>query len=249
MKPVLVSLTYSPWSEKARWALEHHRITYQRRSYRPLIDELPLRMRMRRFRGPITVPVLYDGARWHSSSWEIARWAEQHGSGAPLFPDEHLERIRYFDDLSERGLDAGRALGLTRMVDRPEWLVAMVPPALRGPLGPLGPKIAGVGIRRTLRKYGASTRSTEEHRDRLRQVLEELRASLQHDGDGVPTLLGRFSYADISMAQVLQFVEPTNLGHFRLADEGREGYRQAELAEAFADLCGWREQLYAAHHP
>lgn len=249
MKPLLFSLTYSPWSEKARWALEHHGVAYDRRSYRPLIDELPLRLRMRQLRGPITVPVLFDGNQWHRSSWAIARWAEQHGTGESLFPEGELERIEHFEALSERGLDAGRALGLARMVDRPDWLVAMVPPALRGPLGPLGPKIAGLGIRRTLRKYDASAYSAEQHRERLRGVLEELRTSLQQAGGGVPTLLGAFSYADITMAQVLQFVEPVNLGHFRLAEEGREGYRQAELADEFEDLCAWRERLYAEFHP
>ena len=35
----LYSLVYSPWSEKARWALDHHRIAYRRVRYEPVIGE------------------------------------------------------------------------------------------------------------------------------------------------------------------------------------------------------------------
>jgi glutathione S-transferase len=33
----LVAVPYSPWSEKARWALDHHALPYRETAYQPLI--------------------------------------------------------------------------------------------------------------------------------------------------------------------------------------------------------------------
>ena len=56
--PELVSLSYSPWSEKARWALDHHGIEYRNIAYTPMLGVPRLRMRLRAMRAKITVPIL-----------------------------------------------------------------------------------------------------------------------------------------------------------------------------------------------
>jgi len=54
----LVGEAYSPFSEKARWALDHHRIPYAYREHYPLIGELSLRLRARRLKGRVSTPLL-----------------------------------------------------------------------------------------------------------------------------------------------------------------------------------------------
>jgi hypothetical protein len=59
----LTAIAFSPWSEKARWALDHHRCDYRELAYEPIVGEYVLRWQMRRPFGRLTVPVLRDGDR------------------------------------------------------------------------------------------------------------------------------------------------------------------------------------------
>ena len=78
----LLGLPYSPWSEKARWALDVRKVPYRYRVYQPLIGELELRIKMRRLRGPVTVPLLIDErGRVYDDSTDIARFADTLGEG------------------------------------------------------------------------------------------------------------------------------------------------------------------------
>ncbi|MCA9609090.1 MAG: glutathione S-transferase N-terminal domain-containing protein [Myxococcales bacterium] len=245
----LYSLVYSPWSEKARWALDHHRIAYRRVRYEPVIGELGLRRRMGKWTGVLSVPVLSDGARWHDGSWAIARYAESVGEGTPLFPEASLDAIAEHDAASERGLAAGRALGLPRVLDDRQALLELVPRPMRR-LGPVARGLSAWGVRRTMRKYATDASSTEDHERALRESLETIRRGLKAtEGGGPETLLGRFSYADVTAAQVLQFVVPATLGGFRLGVGSMRAYSHPALAKEFADLAEWRDALYAHHRP
>src|SRR5579871_3919871 len=113
----LLGLVYSPWSEKARFALDVRRVPYRFRHYQPLVGEPALRVKLRRFTGRVSVPVLtLDDGRVLSDSADIARWADGHGEGPRLFPPQHEAAIAGFIGLSERALAAGRALSLHRML-------------------------------------------------------------------------------------------------------------------------------------
>src|SRR5690606_17418493 len=83
----LVGLVYSPWTQRARWALDHHRVVYRSEPYTPLLGELALRRRLGRFRGRVSVPVLFTDAAVIDDSVAIARHAEAVGSGGPRFAD------------------------------------------------------------------------------------------------------------------------------------------------------------------
>jgi len=248
MNNELISLSYSPWSEKARWALDHRRIPYRRVPYQPMIGEPALRLRMRKLTGPLSVPVLFDGYRWYDGSWAIARFAETTGKGEPLFPDGTLDDIAGWDATSERALAAGRALGLPRILDDREALTELVPPPLRRALGPLAVPTAAFGIRRTMRKYGTTRQSDREHDRVLHDALTRIRDHLQPtEGGGPETLLGRFTYADVTAAQIIQFVEPESIGKFRIAASSARAYRHDAYAREFADLAQWRDALYAQY--
>jgi glutathione S-transferase len=249
--PELLGLSYSPWTEKARWALDVRGVSYDYRQYQPLIGELALRRKLGRWSGPVSVPVLTDDRGVaHSDSEVIARWADERGTGPKLFPTEHDARIRELVALSERALDAGRSLSLIRMLEDDEALTEMIPKALRGPLGPLGPRIGGQGVRRTLRKYGGHLATRAEHESRVAALLEEIRAVLDRApaGAGPKTLLGSLTFADIAVSQALGFVAPAAFG-IRIGRASRRAFTDPALAARFPDLLAWRDALYDAHRP
>jgi glutathione S-transferase len=246
----LLGLPYSPWSEKARWALDVRRVAYRSRTYAPIVGEPMLRFKLRKWRGPVTVPVLTDDqGESIGDSVDIARWADSRGEGPTLFPAELASEVDAFVRLSERGLNAGRALSLARMLEDEEALGEMIPRSLKGAFGRAGIRIAAMGIRRTLGKY--ATRATEKANleRELSSVLDELRAALERAPAGTPkTLLGRFTFADVAMAQVLAFVDPPRFG-LRIARASRRTFIDSGMRERYADLFAWRDALYEAHRP
>jgi glutathione S-transferase len=245
----LLALPFSPWSEKARWALDARRVPYAYRVYQPLLGEPALRMKVRRMRGRVTVPVLTtDGGEVLTDSLDIARWADARGEGPTLFPLEHASTIARFVELSERGLAAGRVLTLTRMLDDAEALAEMVPKPLQKVRG-LGVRIGALGIRRTLRKYAGNATSLDAHRRTLTGVLDELRAALAASGPGEPrTLVGPFTFADIAASQVVVSAGPPAFG-LKLRPASRRCWIDPELRERYADLVVWRDRLYEAYRP
>jgi glutathione S-transferase len=244
--PELLGLPYSPWSEKARWALEARGIPYEKRMYQPLLGELGLRKKLGKWSGVVSVPVLTDDdGRVIPDSADIARWADQRGEGPVMFPPgADVER---FIALSERGMAVGRALSLLRLLDDDEGILEMVPKGLRKLPGSRA--LAKAGIARTLRKY-QGMRDQDAARAALAEVLEEVRAALAKAPatGGVKTLLGRFTFADVAVAQVLAFVEPPAFG-LKLGTATRRSFCDEQLRARFSDLVAWRDALYEAHRP
>lgn len=244
--PELLGLPYSPWSEKARWALEARGITFEKKLYQPLLGELGLRKKLGKWSGIVTVPVLTDDdGRVIPDSADIARWADQRGGGPVMFPaGADVER---FIALSDRGLAAGRALSLMRLLDDEEGIMEMVPRTLRKVPGARA--LAKAGVARTLRKY-RGMRDQEAARAALAAVLDEVRAALDRApaSSGVKTLLGQFTFADVAVAQVIAFVEPPAFG-LKLGEATRRSFCDDVLRARFADLVAWRDALYDAHRP
>ncbi len=248
--PRLWSLPYSPWSEQAKWALDASLVGYTKQRYDPMLSEPAMRWRLRKWRGPISVPVLEcDGGRL-SDSLDIALWAARQGPAeSSLIPAEALAEILEYNTLSGRGLAAGRERSLIRLLEDPEGLRDMVPRGVSRVLGPLSVTVAAFGVRRTLRKYDATV--GQDAAATLTEVLDRLREALRAPGGttrGVAHLLSRFSYADIVMAQVLAFVEPPK-SHLRLTDATRRSFTDPELRARYGDLLAWRDQLYAQLRP
>ncbi len=245
----LLGIPYSPWSEKARWALDARQVPYTYRVYAPLVGEPALRMKLRQWTGPVSVPALTDDeGHTIADSANIARWADGRGSGPVLFPPELDAEIAHFVALSERGLEAGRALSLARMLRDRQALAEMVPRNVRAAIGPVASAVGMFGVRRTLRKYGSAKASRESLEQTLTEVLDALRAALAKAPEASPvkTVLGRFTFADVAMAQVLVFVQPPAVG-LRIGAASRRNYTDPPMAERYADLVEWRDDLYDAY--
>ena len=55
---------------------------------------------------------------------------------------------------------------------------------------------------------------------------------------------GQFSYADICMASALQCVRPVTDEYIKLGPATRKAWTDEGLADKYASLLGWRDQLY-----
>jgi glutathione S-transferase len=237
----LYGLLQSPWTEKARWALDHHSVAYRYHEHVPVLGELLLRAKARsRPKGTkASVPLLAEGNATFCSSFAIARHAESIGRGEPLFPKDHDDEVVRWADLSDRVIGAGRArvlagLRVNREAQR-EALPSFIPGALRGVLTPMAWSAAiFLGS-----KHGVE--AGEENA--LRPALDELRKALA----GRPYLLGRFTFADLAIAASLQALRPRKKSP--LGPATRAIWESAALAPEYGDLLAWRDTIYAKHRP
>lgn len=230
---LLVGESFSPWTKKARWAIEHCGLAYDYQEYTPTLSEPSLRWQMRQWSGKVSVPVLFAGRDILRGSWDIARYANEVTGIGRL---GELQEIAHWDKLSEAALAEGRTrvvrsvLGNERALE--EALPAFIPHSLRRPLRFLARDAA----RRLDRKY-AHLLEFGSIRDALTATREGLKRS---KGD---YLLSDFSYADITMAVVLEVIAPIAITEPALGPETQECWNDKELAEEFRELIQWRDCL------
>ena len=229
----LVHIPYSPWSERARWALDHGRIAWTSIPYTPGVSEPVLRLKLRQVGGTISVPVLFTGDEVLRDSFEIAKFVGRTVDG---FVGPRTEAV---NAIAERALAAGRCLAGRRVLDDPEAIAASVPTKLRM-LGPVARLAAADTWRRLLRKYDPEQRPSDQHRADLVAALGEIAERL----DG-PYVGRAFGYADIAAASALDFVAPW--AEAPLEPAVRAAWSDRELAERFHALVLWRDTLRACH--
>lgn len=239
----LCGISYSPWTQKARWALEHHRISFRYVEHMPMLGEARLRWKAQKPVGRVTVPLLVTRHGALMDSLAIAEHADRIGKGQTLFPEGKRGEILAWNDVSERALSAGRGLVVARTARsdaaKADAIPGFVPRALRPAM--TGMATAGIAFFRW--KYSLDGEGEEQRRAAIADELRGLRGALA----GRPYLLGDFSYADITMSVTLQLVRPASDEHWRLGPATREVWRDAALESEFADLVEWRDGLFAKH--
>jgi glutathione S-transferase len=254
--PRLVALPLSPWSERARWALDHHRLDYELVLHVPFLGERRLRRLVADTEkaaptkkvGPTkrraTVPVLILNGAVLTESWDIVQHADQHGHSTPLLPGDRLREIRTYTDLADRTQEAARALVMRALLASGEALDETLPPQVPAALRPWLRPVARYGARWFARKYELCLDAEAEQTGAVRAALAAVRAAL---AGGSPYLLGTFTYADIVMALLLQSVLPVVQPHMPLGPATRRVWTSPALAAEFADVVAWRDQLYERH--
>jgi glutathione S-transferase len=237
--PTLHGMRQSPWTEKARWALDHHGLSYDYEEHVPLIGELLLR-RKTGDKKP-SVPVLTFDGEAIAGSIAIARHADRIGRGAPLFPRGADEEIDRWNDLSDVVLRAGRARVLTHMAKsreaQREALPGFVPSPLRGVFAP-STKLA---LRFLTKNYEITDEDARASADTIRASLVRLRDAL----GGRPYILSELSFADVAAAVALSAVRPPD--RHAIGPATRAAWTDEGLASEFGDLLMWRDALYAKH--
>ncbi|MFC3816149.1 hypothetical protein [Lysobacter sp. GCM10012299] len=234
-RALLVGEAFSPWTQKAGWALEACAVGFAYREYTPTLSEPWLRWRMRQWSGPVSVPVLLAGPDVIRGSWDIARFAAA-SAGDDRLGD--FDAIAPWNELSEAALAEARTRVVRCVLADPQALdeasASVLPRPLRQPLR----FVARDAARRLDCKY------------RHLLVPGSLRIALQRTRDGLQAsgcdfLLGRFSYADITMAVVLEGIAPAARIDPPLGPATRRCWSDAALAAEFEDLLRWRQRLVA----
>ncbi len=232
---LLIGESFSPWTKKARWALEQCEIVYDYQEYTPTLSELGLRWRLRQWTGSVTVPVFFVGCETFRNSWEIARYANESTDGRL----GDFEEIAYWNDLSEAALAEGRARVVRCIANNEraleESLPAFVPARMRRPMRFL----ARDAVTRLDRKYAHL-----EEPGAMRAALMRTREVLAETGSDY--VLGRFSYADIAMAVVLEIVAPIAHTEPSLGPATKSCWNDPTLGAEFEDLLQWRDRLARA---
>ncbi|MBX3205263.1 MAG: glutathione S-transferase [Labilithrix sp.] len=241
MSRTLYGLSQSPWTERARWALDHHGAAYTYHEHVPMLGEVLLRRKARTKKA--SVPLLVDGAEVVMGSFAIAKHAERVGRGAPLLPRDKDAEIAAWVDVGERMLHVGRAWLMKRLLAskgaQAEALPSFIPGGIRGALAPS----AAMAIRFLARKHAVPEDVDAEVAQTLRPLLEEVRAALEK---GAYLLApSGFSVADLVIASSLHVVRPhasTKLGPLT-----REAWTNDAVAQDFGDLLEWRDDVYRKH--
>jgi glutathione S-transferase len=237
------SIQVSPWSELARWAIDHHRVECRRVEYLPLVAELQLRLATGKVFSRVSAPTLVDGQSVFADSFDIARYAELVGNGASLFPGGPSGDVGPWNDRAQRALNAGRTLHFARIEGDQDALRELVPGFVPEALRDLSVPVVGQTFAFLGRKYRANAASNAQAQAALVEELEHLERALASG----PYLLGAFSYADIAMAGALHYVDPVGDRYMRLGSATRHSLRDAPLAERFGKVLAWRDDLYERH--
>jgi glutathione S-transferase len=241
MGRTLVHLPQSPWSEKARWALDHHGVEYRLLEHVPMIFEPVLRIWARDLRRKVTVPMLFEGSHVWADSLAIAEHAEEIGRGSPLFPRAHLAEVVGWNEVAEQVMRAGRDRAMDRMLASPDALVEQLPQALRAGGKALRP-LARMGAMFVASKHVSKTAAPAELEAAMTSGLDRARAALA-GGDYLTS--GSFTFADIAMACALGFVSPA--ARLPLGPATRATFTEDKLATIYADLLAWRDRLIERH--
>lgn len=192
----LITIPFSHYCEKARWALDRCGVEYEEEGYLPLVHYLGVR----RLRSPRSVPVLVDGSVAVRDSTDIVAWADARRPGTLLPSDGTRATSLALEDSFDRDLGpAARRWAYLHLLPRgdldaivtrglPTWQVRWFP-VLRPLLVPLlkrGLNITPAGAERSSRKVDET----------FAAVAELLR-------DGRRYLCGdRFTVADLTFASL-----------------------------------------------
>jgi len=238
---ILFGLSVSPWSEKTRWALDYANAHYQYQEFTPMISNLGVRIQSKRFFNRISVPLLIDGDNVFSDSFSIAKHANTLSKKGSLFPQDKLDDIAHWNNISEQTLEAGRALVVIKMQSNREACIKSLPPFFPEPIKPLMLPVAKSGLFYLKKKYGFSEENTQRYEQIIVDNLQKLQDAL---AESPQYLLGSFTYADICMAVTLQIIKPIQNSHVMLDSATEQCWTNKALAKKFSDLITWRDSIY-----
>jgi len=236
----LYSIQHSPWSERARWALLHHAIDFREQTHVPLIGEIPLRFKAKKWSGKISVPLFLDEAGAAQGSLAIAERADQIGKNTILVPQEKRAEIAVFFEEIEQAMNAARERFSRSLSKHPDAVKENAPGFLRA-IGMAGPAVR-LGTWFIVRKYEANDGAVDE---RIRKGLMHVREAI-----GAKSYVSdAFSFADIVGASIVQAIAPFDEKFLSIPPATRKLWRHEAMAAEFSDLIAWRDAVYEKHRP
>ncbi len=191
--PRLITIPFSHYCDKARWALDRAGVAYVEEGHLPMFAWLPA-LRAGRHR---TVPTLATDAGAVPDSTEILRWCDRHGDAPPLFPPELPEVAELEERFDRRWGPHTRRLAYHHLLPVLRARIGGfrgVPPRELAITRALAPAVAAMMRRGLGIDEAGVARSTE----RVAEILADVDARL---ADGRRYLCGdRFTAADLTFA-------------------------------------------------
>lgn len=241
----LIQFPYSPYNEKARWALDLKRVPHTRRSLLPG-PHAPVMLRLT---GATEVPVVRVDGELIAGSARILEELERRFPEPPLFPAARAERKRalevqtYFDD--EVGPCVRRAL-FDVMLDHPGYVAHMFSAHRSLPVRALyraAFPVIGVVMRHSMEVTPAKVEPA------LETMREGLEFVVKHAGPQGYLVGESFSLADLTAASILApIADPP---HPAMA---RPNPKPEPLARFFTEWAkhpgtAWVHDMYHRHRP
>jgi glutathione S-transferase len=197
-RPRLITISFSHYCEKARWALDHARVPYVEESHLP-----GLHIRSTRKAGGKSVPVLVTAEKTLTDSADIVLYADAHASQErKLYPSDPAARreVDLVEALCNGELArASRVFVYHHALPNPRALVSAVRPSLTTLQAWLLPYLAPIVGRKIRRLYRIDDASAAQAADTMRRCFTELGARLEN----TPFLAGdTFTAADLTFASV-----------------------------------------------
>jgi glutathione S-transferase len=204
----LVTICFSHYNERARWALDHFGLVFDERPYMPAMHFFGV-LRETKGRGGrsdsvssrFSTPVLVrDDGSTLSDSGAILRWADAtHAApGQSLYPAGHREEIEAFEqEMHDRLGPHGRRVVYQNLLGEPDLLQDIA----RRNVGAAQARIFGVGRRVVTAVVRKSLRVDAERSAHSMEVVREQLARVSERLQGRRYLFaGRFTAADLTFA-------------------------------------------------
>lgn len=237
---VFYSLPYSPWSEKARWALDFHQIDYREENVTPVVDNLKFKFSARRPLKKVTYPILKLSYDYIFDSLEIVKWAEKNMKGKSIIDFADYSKIKKWNDFSDELLNLIRYQTLIKA--KLNWEI--LPPPIR--LSKKTPQFLSREIVKT-NKWGIEfilKKYPVEDVYQLDSLIREKLNYLETELCGKDYLLDQFSYADIAVSVCLQLFDPPDLKILKINPGMKAMFKDNPYIEEFPYLFRWRNNLY-----
>jgi len=232
---LLIGESFSPWTKKARWALEHCDVPYRYKEYTPTLSEPGLRWKLKQWTGTVSVPVLFADQQVLRGSWDIACYANESVVDRRL---GNMTSMLQWNEKSEAALSEGRTRVVRCIQSDDRALIESLPAFIPKPLRPAMKFVARDAVKRLDRKYAHLVEPGA-----LRQALTSTRKALSQSENDY--LSGTFSYADIAMAVVVEVIAPIARVQPPLGPVTEQCWHDSSLSVEFADLLDWRDRLAA----
>lgn len=238
----------SPWSERARWALDLSGMSYDTIVFTPLISNPYARWLSRNVNRKLTIPLAVSDRGKEKTilqdSLEIARYSntKRLNDREDLFPAKHANEIITWHNLSESLLDILRIRANPRMKDSRELQLNNLPPIIPKIAKPLFLPLSRYALDYFEKKYPLQS---GDHQNILHDGLERIRTALKNSTSGY--ILDQFSFADITVAVIFQAISPGDNRFVPIEDAMRECWKDQDLILQYGDLLEWRDTLYAKH--
>jgi glutathione S-transferase len=191
----LITISFSHYCEKARWALDRVGAAYDEDGHLPLFHRLPARLAG----GSNTVPILVDGDRVIADSTDIIAWADARSPGAllPADPTDRAAALQLEDDFDLHLGPATRRWAYFQILPRKDLVQRMLGPV------PRWERIAfavtrPLAVRFVTRGLKIDAAGAERSRKKIDETFARVSDLV---ADGRRFLVGnRFSVADLTFA-------------------------------------------------